>query len=234
MRRLTATLGALLVATAPALADVHLVPRGVGPVSVPGPARLAPAALPVPLAPLPAHAAPAALVVPIVLPPPPPVTNAATSTLSSALLAIAQAQSVNPSAAQTASFQYIAALQQYRSGNVAAARISALAALSTASQAQVRVEAPAPLPTPALVSAPAQLPGTEGGLYGADAPAIDAGSFLALARGIISDCATRHDHRLAAARAAFTRAQNDFAARNFEATRLDAKAAIDACAQPQP
>jgi hypothetical protein len=220
--RAAITLAALLAAAAPARADLHAVP-----LAQTAPLTVHPAAVPPP-----AHVATARVGVPLVLPPPPPVTNAATGTLSTALLAIAQAQAVDPAAAQTASFQYLAAIEEYRAGNPVAARISALAALSTASQAQVRRVAPAPLPTPAIASAPAQLPGTEGGLYGADAPAIDAGAFIALARGIISDCAARHDRRLATAQAAYARAERDIATLDYEATRRDARAAIDACAQP--
>ncbi len=171
--------------------------------------------------------------IPIVLPPPPAVVDSTSNAFSSAWLAIAQAQQMNPQAAQTASFAYVHAVQQYRSGNFAGARESALQALSIASGAQVRAIVPEPLPTAALVSVPAQVPGLAGGLYGADAAAIDAGSFIALARGILDDCAARHDRRLAGAQTHFAQAQADYAAGNFNATRTDAKAAIDACAKPQ-
>jgi hypothetical protein len=178
-------------------------------------------------APLPAH-------VPIVLSHALPIVDTATGALYSAMLAIGRAQQINPNAAQTASFQYFHAVQQYESGNIAGARRSALEALSTAGQAQVEPIAPAALPAPALVPAPAQLPGLAGGLYGADAPAIDADAFLALARGVIDDCAARHDRRLAAARQQLAAAERDFAARDWQATRGTAKAAIDACAKAQP
>jgi hypothetical protein len=209
-----------LLIVAPAMAQVHTV--------LPTHVRTVPAQTPLALAPVRVPAAPA---VPIVLPHPPPVTDVVTSTFATALLAITRAQQIDPAAAQTASFQYVAALQQYRSGNVAAARITALEALSTASQAQVRATTPAVAPTPGLVSAAPQLPGLAGGPYGGDAPAIDAASFLALARGIIDDCAARHDHRVSTARAHYAQAQNDFDLRDWEATRTDAKAAIDACAK---
>jgi hypothetical protein len=178
---------------------------------------------------------PAPVVIPIVLPPPPRTTSQAGSTLISALLSIANAQRIDPRAAQTASFQYVQAVQQYRSGNFAAAKISALAALSTAAQAQVENNVPAPVPpNPALVSGAGQLPGLAGGLYGGDAPAIDADAFLALARGTIDDCAARRDRRLGAAESHYDRAKQDFSRRDWEAARIDAKAAIDACAKPQP
>lgn len=176
---------------------------------------------------------PAAVSVPIVLPHAPPPLGGTSSALFAAQLAIARAQAIDPQAAQTASFAYAKAVQQYRSGNFAGANISALQALSAASQAQVQ-PAPAGVPAPALVPAMPQLPGLAGGLYGADAAAIDADSFLALARGTLDDCAARHDRRLAGAQAHYARAERDFALRNWQATRVDAKAAIDACAKPQP
>jgi hypothetical protein len=178
------------------------------------------------VAPRPAAAAP----VPIVLPHAPPPLTSVGSSLYAARLAIARAQGVNPQAAQTASFQYVKAVQQYRSGNLAGADITARQALSTAAQAQVPMSAPAAVPAPALVPAPPQQPGLAGGLYGADAAAIDADSFLALARGTLDDCTARHDRRLAGAQADYARAEQDFARRNWQATRADAKAAIDACA----
>jgi hypothetical protein len=168
--------------------------------------------------------------VPIVLPAPPPSTNLTGSALWSARLAIARAQLIDPQAAQTAAFQYVQAVQQFRSGDATAAHISALAALATAGGAQVLSIGAAAQAVQPLVSAPAQLPGLAGGLYGADAAAIDADSFLALGRGTIDDCKARHDRRLAAAQAHLARAEQDFAARNWSATRSDAKAAIDACA----
>jgi hypothetical protein len=175
---------------------------------------------------------PAAPLVPIVLPQAPPLGTPAGNTLYAALMAIARAQAVDPLAAQTASFQYTKAIQQYRSGDFAGANRTAVQALSTAGGAQVRPVEPAAGPVPALTAQPAQRPGLEGGLYGADAAVIDADSFLALARGTIDDCAARHDRRVGAARNAYARAAADFAQHNWQATRMDAKAAIDACAKP--
>jgi hypothetical protein len=177
---------------------------------------------------------PARVPVPIVLPRALPITDAASSTLFSAMLAIARARQIDPQAAQTASFQYTQAVQQYRSGNVRGARLSALQALSTADSAQVRPVAPAPISSAAAGAAPVQVPGLAGGLYGADAPVVDAAAFLALARGIIDDCAARRDRRLADAQQHYARAQQDFSQHNWQATRIDAKATIDACAKPQP
>jgi hypothetical protein len=167
--------------------------------------------------------------VPIVVPPAPLLGTPAGGNLHAALLAIARAQSIDPIAAQTASFQYVKAVQQLRSGDVAGADRTALEALSTASQAQVAPLAPALAATGGLTAAAPQRPGLGGGLYGADAPIIDAESFVALARGAIDECGARHDRRVAAARAAYARAQRDFANRDWQATRADAKAAIDAC-----
>ncbi len=170
---------------------------------------------------------------PIVLPQAPPPLGATGSTLFAARLAIARAAQIDPQAAQTASFVYVKAVQQYRSGNIAGANASALQALSTASQAQVLPAVPAPVPAASLAPAATQQPGVAGGLYGADAAAIDADSFLALARGTLDDCAARRDHRFAAAQSHFAQAEHDFALRNWQATRIVAKAAIDACAEPR-
>jgi hypothetical protein len=173
--------------------------------------------------------------VPVSLPPPPAVTNQTSSMLFDANLAISRAQQANPQAAQSASFQYVKAVQQYRSGDTLSARATAVQALSAASQAAIPAAASAAAVPPALLApAPAQVPGTQGGLYGADAPAIDADSFLALARGIIADCAARHDRNLAAAQRYYAQAAREFAARAWQGTRIDAKTAIDLCAQPQP
>ena len=172
--------------------------------------------------------------VPIALPHPPPVTNQTSSALFDAMLAISRAQLTNPQAAQNASFQYVKAIEQYRSGNASGARTSALRALSDASQPAAPGVVASPSPPAALAPAPAQVLGTQGGLYGADAPAIDADSFLALARGTIDECAARHDKNLGAAQRHYALAARAFAARNWESTRVEAKAAIDACAKPLP
>jgi hypothetical protein len=218
--------------TAPLVAVIHPAPAAVVVAVHPGPAPVAvhSATVPGAVAPVGLPVVPAAPV-PIGLPPP-PVASALNDTFLSALLAIGQAQQIDVQAAQAASFQYVQAVQQYRSGNAAEARRSALQALATARAAQIRPLTPA-VPTPVIAAAPPQQPGTAGGLYGGDAPAIDADSFLALARGMIADCGTRDAHRSADAKAHLARAEADFAARNWAATRRDAKAAIDTCAKPR-
>jgi hypothetical protein len=145
------------------------------------PALFAAQRAPAQVAPVPAPVHPAAVSIPIVLPIAPPPLGGTSSTLFAARLAIARAQQIDPQAAQTAAFAYVKAVQQYRSGNISGANISALQALSAASQAQVQVSAPAQLPTPAFVPAVPQTPGLAGGLYGGDSAAIDADSFIALA-----------------------------------------------------
>lgn len=170
--------------------------------------------------------------IPIVVPKAPPITNQASSALFDAMLAISRAQQANPQAAQTASFEYAHALQQYRSGNIDGARRSALQSVRTASQPGVTL-GPQAAPSVPLGPAATQLPGLQGGLYGADAPAIDADSFLALARGILAECAARHDPALAAAQKSYVLATRDFAAQNWQRTRSDAKAAISTCAKAQ-
>jgi hypothetical protein len=234
MKRIIAACALAGLLAAPALAQVHAAPAPAQVQVAPAPAQVHAAPAQIHVAPAQVQVVPASAPVPILLPQAPPITSSTGSTLYSAMLAIARAQQINPQAAQTASFQYVQAVQQFRSGNAAAANISALQALSTAAQAQVQSSPPGPLATPPLVPAPAQVPGLAGGLYGGDAPVIDADSFLALARGTIDDCAARRDRRLAAAQQHYAQAQQDFARGNWQATRVDAKAAIDACAKPQP
>jgi hypothetical protein len=200
--------------SAPALAGVHALAPTVAPAIVP----LAPLAPPPPAAPL--------NLAPIPLPLPPNSAAIQRQALLSALLAIAQAQRVDPGAAQTAAFAYRSALSQYGAGDRAAADRSLLRAISIASQAQVApVAEPAPQPSTGPTAGGAGV-----ALYGAAAGEVDADSFLALARGTTADCIARHDRRAGTARAALARAERDFAATDWQATRVDAKAAIDACA----
>ncbi|MFN2459307.1 MAG: hypothetical protein ABR591_01245 [Candidatus Velthaea sp.] len=176
-----------------------------------------------------ALAAPATaeVVAPLNLPKPPPVTNQTTSLIFDAMLAISRAQQQNPQAAQAASFAYTKAIERLRAGDLTAANSNALDAWSRA----LRYSVPAPLPVP---SAPLVAPREPSiGLYGADAPAIDADAFLALTRGQLAQCAARKAPQLPQAHAHYAQALKDFAARNYQGTRLEARAAIDLCAQPQ-
>jgi len=171
---------------------------------------------------------PPAVVPPLLLPKPPPVTNQTSSLMFDAMLAISRAQLTNPAAAQTASFSYTKALEQYRRGDFSGANVSALSALSTAGMYAV----PSPLPVPESVTLMPSI--SSQALYGANAAAIDADAFLALTRGQLMDCAARKSPHLAQAQARYKSALKDFATGNYEATRLDSKAAIDLCAQLQP
>lgn len=157
---------------------------------------------------------------PIVLPAPPPGGGSANALLFDALLSIARAQAANPPAAQTAAFAYMKAIQQARVGDLNGARASARDAIVQSSPL-----APVAIPTIAPYSAPiiAQRP-----LFGGSAAAIDAAAFLALTRGQLAACRERV---APAARLRYARAQADFAAQKYEATRVDARAAIDLCAQ---
>lgn len=176
-----------------------------------------------------AVAAPAAAqtVPPPNVPKPPPVTNQTTSLIFDAMLAISRAQQQNPQAAQTASFAYAKALERLRAGDISAADANALDAWSQA----LRTAVPAPLPVPSPPLLAPREPSI--GLYGADAPAIDADAFLALTRGQLARCAARKAPQLPQAQAHYAAALKDFAARNYQGTRLESRAAIDACAQPQ-
>jgi hypothetical protein len=171
---------------------------------------------------------PSPVVPPLIVQKSPPVTNQTTSLMFNAMLAISRAQLTNPAAAQTASFAYAQALEQYRRGDITGANASAINALATAGMYAVPVampQAPAPFIMPSVTNHP---------LYGASAPAIDADAFLALTRGQLIDCAARNAPQLEKAKARYNAAVKDFAAGNYQATRLDSKAAIDLCAQTQP
>src|SRR6185312_11070904 len=133
---------------------------------------------------------PSPIVAPLIIPKPPPVTNQTSSLMFNAMLAISRAQLTNPAAAQTASFAYTKALEQYRRGDLNGANASALDALSTAGMYAVPVPQVVPVPQLVFPSVSHQA------LYGANAPAIDADAFLALTRGQLMECAARKSPQL--------------------------------------
>ncbi|GAC1408830.1 MAG: hypothetical protein NVSMB64_17430 [Candidatus Velthaea sp.] len=166
------------------------------------------------------------IVTPILIPPAPPIANATSSRIFDAALAIGRAQLTDPQAAQNASFAYAMALARYRAGDLGGADVQAVYAIIQAQQsAEVR---PGPVPMPPFASPRA--PRTS--LYGADAPAIDADAFLALTRNQLNECAARKSPALSESKVYYAQAQRDFAARNWQAVRIEAKAAIDACVTP--
>lgn len=166
---------------------------------------------------------------PLPLPIPPAQTNSTGFLLFDTMLAIARRQQAQPAAAQAATFAYTKALERYRSGDLAGAdraAIEALAALARAPQG-----APAPVASAPFVAPAPPRASLSGGSYGADAPTIDAEAFLALTRGALRDCAERRSPNLPAAQAAYAQAERALAARNPQAVRIGAKAAIDLCAR---
>jgi hypothetical protein len=160
---------------------------------------------------------------PSVLPAPPAGTSATEVHLFDAMMAIVRAQQSNPQAAQTASFAYVKALQQYHIGDLTGADASAVRALGIASAAAVIPLAVAPV-QPMTLGTPPRAPLS---LAGASPASIDADAFLALARSELATCPAG---ARAAASADYARAATAFTASNFEATRRAAKAVIDRCA----
>src|SRR5471032_1719253 len=171
---------------------------------------------------------PSPIVAPLIVQKSLPVTNQTTSLMFNAMLAISRAQLTNPAAAQTASFAYAQALEQYRRGDITGANASAVNAISSAGMYAV----PPTMPQPPATFITPGIPNRA--LYGASAQAIDADAFLALTRGQLIDCAARKSPQLAKAQDRYAIAVRDFAAANYEAVRRDSKAAIDLCAQPLP
>src|SRR5471032_2901986 len=92
---------------------------------------------------------PSPVVPPLIVQKSPPVTNQTSSLMFNAMLAISRAQLTNPAAAQTATFAYTKALEQYRRGDLSGANASALGALSTAGM--YAVPAPQIVPQPQLI-----------------------------------------------------------------------------------
>jgi hypothetical protein len=112
---------------------------------------------------------------------PPPPSGPSANTIFDAMLAIARATTTNPAAAQTATFSYNAAIQQYNIHDYARARLSALAAISAAG-------APA-LPVPAIVAAQAApYPTFYPSPSVVSADEADAENYVALARRALAQC----------------------------------------------
>lgn len=126
-------------------------------------------------------AAPAGAQVLVPLAAPPVATNAASSAIFDAMLAIARAAVANPAAAQAASFPYAAAIQRYAAGDRSAAQRAALEAIAAAAPATV------PLASPALAAPVVALP-VPRPVRPTSAAALDTEAFLALAAHALGAC----------------------------------------------
>lgn len=156
------------------------------------------------------------------LPAPPAAGTAVASTLRDALLAIERAQTTNPTAAQTATFTYDAALAQYSAREYEQARASALAAMMQAAAPP----APAAAPPHAPFVAPA-FPGPRYYLIPDELPATAANAqkYVVLAHRAMAGCAAPKtadlDYRAALA------ALN---AKQYRIAMADSRNIVDDCA----
>lgn len=158
---------------------------------------------------------------------PPAASNSAASAIFDAMLAISRATISNPAAAQAASFNYAAAIQRYNAGDLSAARMQALQAISASAQATFPAAAPAPLSAPITFYRAAPVP-----MIFNPAQA-DADAFLAVSRRALATCAVAGGPQRTQLQQRYETAVRENAAQRYNDVRTDARAIIDACAVPQ-
>jgi hypothetical protein len=157
------------------------------------------------------------------LPAPPPPGAPAASVIFDAMLAIARAAQSNPSAAQTATFSYNAAIQQYNIHDFDRARQSALTAISQT--------ATVPLPQPSLVPPPIpqqtyyQMP------LLSDANQADAESYVALARRAMVTCGAPSATPPAPVMQEYESASKALVAKNYRVAHANSLNVVDDCAK---
>jgi hypothetical protein len=156
------------------------------------------------------------------LPAPPPVGGPASSAIFDAMLAIARAAASNPGAAQTATFSYTAAIQQYNARDFERARMSALTAISQT--------AAVPLPQPSIWAPPIPQPSYYAMPLVRSANQADAESYVALARRAIVLCGAPNAAPPAAVQTQYAAAVDDLLAKNYGAARTSSQAVVDQCA----
>jgi hypothetical protein len=157
----------------------------------------------------------------------PPVASGQTaSTIFDAFMAISRQANANPRAAQTASFTYAAALQQFAAGETERARESAI-------QAIVQTEGP-PLP-PALANAPvvsppapARMPMLANDIQAEMETRID------LARDALLHCGSTSAAPFTTVRPLYDQATKEQMAGNHAAVTSDVQKIVDACAAAAP
>ncbi len=156
------------------------------------------------------------------LPAPPNAGGPASSAIFDAMLAIARTAASNPRAAQTASFSYDAAIQQFNARDFTRSRMSALTAISQA--------AAAPLPQPSLYAAPIPQPVYYAMPNVASPGQADAESYVGLARRAMLACGAASPTPPAAVTQQFDAAVRALIARNYVAAKTASNAVIDQCA----
>ena len=158
---------------------------------------------------------------------PPAASNAAASAIFDAMLAISRATLTNPAAAQAASFNYAAAIQRYNAGDLTAARLQALQAISATAQLPFPAPATGPLPAPLTLIQPAPMRTV------VNPAQADAEAFLAISRRALATCAVTAGPQRTALQQRYETATREYGAQNYTGVRGDARAVIDACAVPQ-
>ena len=160
--------------------------------------------------------------------PPAPGTPTANLVLD-AMLATARAASVNPNASQAASAASNAAIQRYTMGDLNGARSAAIQALFEANRlpATANPILRSTIPqTSALLAQPFPI-------AGGSIAAIDAGAFVAQARGAVAACAARNAATTPLARQSLAAAERDTKAGRYQTARSEARTAVDLCAAAQ-
>ena len=156
------------------------------------------------------------------LPAPPPPGGPTASTIFDAMLAIARAAQTNPAAAQTATFSYNAAIQQYNIHDFERARMSALTAIGQA--------ATVPLPAPSLVPPSIPQPVYYQMPLLSTANQADAESYVALARRAMMTCGAAGATPPAAVTQEYKTASDALMAKNYAAARASSVNIVDDCA----
>jgi hypothetical protein len=160
--------------------------------------------------------------------PPAPGTPTANLVLD-AMLAAARAASINPSAAQSASLNANAAIQRYNTGDHNGARSAAIQALIEANR----------LPQTSIPVLQSTIPQTSAlrtqpfPIAGGSVAAIDAGAFVAQARGAVAACQARSSPNTAAATQQLNAAIGYEKAGRYQNVTTAARAAVDLCAAAQ-
>jgi hypothetical protein len=155
------------------------------------------------------------------LPAPPADSGPTANTIFDAMLSIARAAGSNPAAAQQATFNYDAAIQQFNARDFERARMSALTAIG-----QTAVP---PLPAPSIVAPPIPQPSFYTMPMVANADAADAESYVALARRSTTQCGAPNAAPAAAVQQQFTAAIAALVARNYGRAEADSQSVVDQC-----
>jgi hypothetical protein len=160
---------------------------------------------------------------------PQPGSSQTANLLFEAMMAVAHSAATNPAASQAANMAYQHALQSYNTGDVTGANSQAISALIQANAAQ-------PTQIPVLKSTIPQTSAVQTAPFpiaGGSVAQVDADAFVAQARGAVAACTAAKSPNTAAAATNLAAAQNDAAAGRYMNVRVEARAAVNLCAQAQ-